>query len=406
MSESVAAPGEPGLPILILSCYRTGSTLLRYIMDTHPEIYSPPEVFLGQAAFDLAHFSAGLAGQRFDPVNPGALPGETIGWLRSLLARQLEAAAALRGKRLWCEKTPSNLVPAHLALLRQVFPEARMLCLHRHCLDMVQSLLKMMNGLPELQSFRAAAAGHAVTAAISYWCERTTTLLEIEDAEPSLCVRLRYEDMVSDPARALEPVFRFLDLAWDRSLLDAVFETRHDRGMQDHYIAFTQSIHTGNIGAGGAVSLSGVPEKTLETMDALSQRLAYPDRPAPVASERSERPTRTGTEDVRWFFETHLPERVRNEPDLCASFGTLYQFVVAGGNGGAWVLDPRRGLVSPGRSSAVCNVEVSANDLFAIARGGLHPVKAAEQGRLRLRGDIRMQELEKLVRLLQLTSAN
>lgn len=412
MPESLSAATPPStgsaLPILILSCYRTGSTLLRYILDTHPEVYSPPEVFLGQVAADLAQFVAGLTGQVL--VHSGPLTEESMSKIRGILCGMLDEAAAERGKRVWCEKTPSNLMPANLAILRLLFPAARKLCLHRHCLDVVQSLLKMMNAIPEVSSFLLTSQGHPVAAAISYWCQRTSTLLELEAEEPSRCWRLRYEDMVSDPAAALEPVFHFLGLSWDRSILDSVFEARHDRGMQDHYITFTQSIHSGSVGSGRGVSLAGVPERTLESMDGLLQKLGYPDRPAPVVEPARPPETSasaaTATQDVRWFFESHLPERIRAEPDLCASFGTLYQFIVGGGSGGAWVVDPRRGQISPGRSSAVCNVEVSAADLFSIAHGVLHPWKAAEQGRLRLRGDIRMQELEKLVRLLRLAATS
>lgn len=397
-----SSPQPEAAPILILSCYRTGSTLLRYIMDTHPEIYSPPEIELGQVAFDLMHLSAGLAGQNFDPTSSDELPEPAFSWVRGLLSELLNAAAAQRGKRIWCEKTPSNLAPLTLALLRKLFPTARKLCLHRHCLDVVSSILKMLDRLPELNSFLLASQGHAVTAAINYWCERTATLLWLEEQEPSLCRRLRYEDMVSDPAGILEPMFGFLGVSLVPGLVDKVFEAHHDRGKQDHYVSFSQSIHTGNIGSGRSVSFEGVAESALSTMDSLLRRLAYPDRPVAVPAA-SQEPTagRAATQDVRWFFETHLPQRIQAEPELCASFSTLYQFVVAGAAGGAWVVDPGRGQVSPGRSSALCNVEVSTADLFSIARGGLHPWKAAEQGRLRLRGDIRMQELEKLVRLLR-----
>lgn len=41
-------------PIFVLCYARSGSTLLRYILDTHPEIVAPPELHLLTAARQLA----------------------------------------------------------------------------------------------------------------------------------------------------------------------------------------------------------------------------------------------------------------------------------------------------------------------------------------------------------------
>jgi protein-tyrosine sulfotransferase len=397
-----ASNPESGPPVLILSCYRTGSTLLRYIMDTHPEVYAPPELFLGESARHMATLACGLAGFRYDWEKPGLLADEILAWLHAALVGRLNAATAAKGKRIWCEKTPSNLAPENLPLLRRLLPQARKVCLHRHCLDVTESLVKMSE-LAELQPFLVASRGQVVAAVVDYWNERTATLLELAAEEPAGCHRIRYEDLVAGPRQVVGELFRFLDLPWDERLLDQVFEARHDRGLQDHYIGWTGSIRSENVGKGGSVQLDGVPEKSIETMRSLLQTLGYPEELRAPAAPPTE--AAASVQDVRWLFETHLPARFRAEPSLCASFETMYQFVVGGAAGGSWIVDPRRGQVAAGRSSAVCNVEVAAADLFAIARGGLNPFKAAEQGRLRLRGDIRFPELEKLVRLLRLAAA-
>ena len=46
--------GTRGLPIFIASHARTGSTLLRYIIDTHPALCCPPELALGQLCSALS----------------------------------------------------------------------------------------------------------------------------------------------------------------------------------------------------------------------------------------------------------------------------------------------------------------------------------------------------------------
>jgi hypothetical protein len=40
-------------PVFVLSCERSGSTLLRYIIDTHPQVCSPAHLHLGQLCASL-----------------------------------------------------------------------------------------------------------------------------------------------------------------------------------------------------------------------------------------------------------------------------------------------------------------------------------------------------------------
>jgi protein-tyrosine sulfotransferase len=396
-----AAEAPP--PILILSCYRSGSTLLRFIVDTHPEIYSPPEVFLGQAAYFLAHFALSLRGLREKKMEGlTTLAPDVLAWIRSNLEGEMRAAAARKGKRLWCEKTPSNLVPDRLGILRQVFPDARYLCLYRHPLDVAQSMIKMIDRFEDVQPF--LIRGGVGSATINYWNQRTATLLELEEALPTQCHRLRYEDLVADPPRVLAPMFRFLGVDWDESLLPAVFETEHDPGLADHYIPFTRAIHNRSLGAGRHLSLKGVADKSLDTMRTLLQKLGYAELSA-AASPATAAAANAARQDLRWLFETHLPARLRGEPELCDSLAGTFQFVVTSEEGGAWVVDPRQRRVAAGPGAASCGIEVSAADLFAIAHGELHPWKAGEQRRLRLSGSVRVQDLQKLMQLLSLPKA-
>jgi len=48
--EGETGPTPSNAPIFILSAARSGSTLLRYILDHHPEIACPPESNLSVAA--------------------------------------------------------------------------------------------------------------------------------------------------------------------------------------------------------------------------------------------------------------------------------------------------------------------------------------------------------------------
>ena len=392
-------------PIFILSCYRTGSTLLRYIFDTHPDVYSPPEVGLGDVATQLAQLEAGLIGIKLDPARLDQLPAESVAGIRAILGGRMDAATARHGKRLWCEKSPSNL--ASLDLLRLVFPEARFVCLYRHAFDVAQSLCKgMIYRLPDLQPYLIAHKVHQVAAALDYWNGRTFAQLALEAKAPERCTRVRYEDLVANPAESVRPVFTSLGLSWDGALLASVFTTPHDRGLQDHLIILTRSIHGESVGSGHDLPLDGVPPKVLSTTRQLLEALGYPERPQPASQRRPAAADTPGTTSrtPHWLFETHVAERMRTDLACVKAIRSSYHFEVHGDGGGTWVIDPQQRKVLAGQAPASCKIEISTADLFAVASGKLHPLKAGEQGRLQFHGNIDVYEIDALMRLLWLSS--
>ena len=50
-------------PIFIICCERSGSSLLRYIIDTHPDIASPAELNLGEVCRSLYYLFKGTIGE-------------------------------------------------------------------------------------------------------------------------------------------------------------------------------------------------------------------------------------------------------------------------------------------------------------------------------------------------------
>src|ERR1043165_3692102 len=95
-------------PTFILSCERSGSTLLRYIVDTHPDIACPGELNLGDLCGLLYHstyysLAQVLASEEIERSS------RTIEKVREIISDLMSEYAAAKGKRLWCEKSPGNL---------------------------------------------------------------------------------------------------------------------------------------------------------------------------------------------------------------------------------------------------------------------------------------------------------
>jgi hypothetical protein len=263
-------------PLFVLSCERSGSTLLRYILDTHPEICCPGELAIGRLVRTLRHTvtrTLALTACDDGPGRDRAAQNEVRGIVDSLLCR----FAAERGKQIWCDKTPDNLL--HLDHIDWAFPNARYLCLYRQGKDVIQSCLESSRDgfMTELASYVQKRPDNLVAAMLENWIDKTERLIAFE-AGNERCLRLRYEDLVTDSVATLNSVFGFLELSWDPSLLDEVFATPHDPGGGDANIRSSDRINQDRIGRGIALNpirLAQAPPNLHRRMAECYQELLY-----------------------------------------------------------------------------------------------------------------------------------
>jgi SCP-2 sterol transfer family len=96
-------------------------------------------------------------------------------------------------------------------------------------------------------------------------------------------------------------------------------------------------------------------------------------------------------ESVRDVFERHMPERLKNKPDVVAKIDSVYQFNISGPGGGQWSVDCTRpgGAVASGTSAgAKCTVACTDADFLNIVNGKLNPQMAFMSGKLKIQGDM------------------
>lgn len=91
------------------------------------------------------------------------------------------------------------------------------------------------------------------------------------------------------------------------------------------------------------------------------------------------------------IFETKIPERLANKPDVVASINNSYQFDLSGEGGGKWVVD----LTEPGgkvfegdKADPGVTVSMAASDFVALVEGKLNAQMAFLQGKLKIKGDM------------------
>jgi hypothetical protein len=220
----VTAAEQDTAPIFIVGARRSGTTMMRLILNNHgrigipneswyfPEIYEPysqaPSKW--QAAVDQF---AGLCERRFEPAvdlnsvreRLRAVPAPDYSLL---LALSIGTWAAAEGKTRWGEKTPFHIFYAE-AMMR-LFPSARVIIMVRDPRATVSSMNR----------FRPLGSGTALNARL--WRDTYTRgTARVERWVPrSQRLAVRYEALTSEPERVVREICDFLGEDFTPALLE------------------------------------------------------------------------------------------------------------------------------------------------------------------------------------------
>ena len=247
-------------PIFVLCAARTGSTLLRLVLDSHPKIHAPGESNL---AGILRSFQKTYQMVRNEDTFGGAdgeIDQESVSLMRQLIDGIMRPTNESEADIRWCDKSLVNWESPELLL--KVWPEAKFICLHRHLMDFIYSATEASPWGFQVYGFAPYIARHSDNfplALCEYWMDRTRAMLEFENKHPDICSSVRYEDLVTDPSAVSEALWEFLGLVPNPLSLSNVFGAHH-RGPSDHKVWFTREIHQDSVGRGTAVPIESIPE--------------------------------------------------------------------------------------------------------------------------------------------------
>jgi len=267
-------------PVFVLCMGRSGSTLLRLILDTHPDLACPPETNIPALCSQLAVVwslieGAPLSLQRGDA--PPEIPDAAITGIRDTMDRMTAPYLRRRGKRRYCDKSLGTA--RYASLLLRIYPAARFVCLFRYPMDVISSGLEAcpwgLNGYG-FDQYIAGSPGNAVMALARYWHDGAHEIAAVEEEYPSSCHRVRYEDMVRDPERVAAGIFDFIGVAQAPGIAQAVFARDHERfGPADHKVWHTAEIRADSVGRSDSVPVGLIPPPILESINELLEKLGY-----------------------------------------------------------------------------------------------------------------------------------
>jgi hypothetical protein len=198
--------------IIIGGCGRSGTTLLRVILDSHFNLACGPESGLfTPTPIDIAEISYRFdipLGKTVEIFNNCKVRGEFIQEYLSYYARA-------NNKKRWVEKSPKNIT--QLDYIFSVFPRAKFIHMLRDGRDVSCSLrfhprFKTVNGtIQKTNIVNPFINGvkrwfYDINSSRSYW------------SDPRL-LAVKYEDLVASPLTTLQKVMTFIHEPWDSNLL-------------------------------------------------------------------------------------------------------------------------------------------------------------------------------------------
>jgi hypothetical protein len=266
-------------PVFVLCAARSGSTLLRFLLDAHPELACPPESDLPALCAHLAGVWSLLEGAPLaaQTQGPPSLPGGALAGIRQATDLMITSYLARRGKVRYCDKSLGTA--RHAALLRQVFPAAKFICLYRHPMDVIASGIEACPwGLKGygFEPYAAESPGNAVLALARFWSDHAAAILQAEEQFPDHCHRVRYEDLVADPEAVANGIFRFIGVPPIQGISAACFAPERERlGPADYKIWHTSQITSGSVGRGWSIPAGLIAPPVTATINELADKLGY-----------------------------------------------------------------------------------------------------------------------------------
>ncbi|MBV9380129.1 MAG: sulfotransferase [Streptosporangiaceae bacterium] len=281
MLTTKALSTSPDSPVFILTASRSGSTLLRFILDSHPDFACPPETGVPAACAQLARAWGVLenagSGELRLLTGPLVLSPRVAAAVRAAIDDAYGDYLRARGKPRWCDKSLDAYQFADV--LAQVYPDAKFIVLTRHCMDVVASGVEICPwGVSRFgfDPYVAQNPGNSVAAIGSYWLACTQATLAFAEKHPDSCLRVRYEDLVTAPEETAAAIFSFLGAAQAPGIADAAFRTPHEAdGPGDEKIWFTSGVSEDSVGRGYVVPAAALPPPLREPINKTLAKLDY-----------------------------------------------------------------------------------------------------------------------------------
>lgn len=266
-------------PVFIVGTPRSGTTLLRLIMDSHPDIAITPEssfLFRVTPLWDKLLSRGGgrdsiskllgmlrMIPQVKDWMPASCNPEEILAdcgqkvTLAAVLDSIYHLYAIEKGKRVWGDKTPKNLHSID-AILR-LYPNAKIVVVVRDCRDVALSLRK------------AEFSNVSYVSSAIRWQNDVDLAIKAMKRHADCVKVVKYEDLLSAPEETLKMLLGFCGLREEPKLLER-YATHDDDVVHTKSSLYMKPVSKNNI----AKWKTSMPDGDVRNIEALAKEgLAY-----------------------------------------------------------------------------------------------------------------------------------
>lgn len=261
------------IPIIVGGFYRSGTSLVRRLLDSHSNIHCGPEIKFFKD-LDCDYINDPLGHVRFFSTLPslGLTREDILALFGPAFVQAHERAAAKAGKNRWADKNPENVI--YLEDWKTLLPQG-FLFVHvvRNPLDALASLksIGFEKTIPRPFSARVALLKTFLDAGRNY-----------AEANPTTSRTVHYEDLVRDPEKTLTHLFEWLDERPELNVLDNFYRPERGDGIEDPKVKKTRTIHSKSVGRGST-------ELTRHELQIVEQVMNSPVQHASSTPTRSSR---------------------------------------------------------------------------------------------------------------------
>lgn len=266
--------------IVILGTPRSGTTLLRRILDAHSRIACPPETYVLSAAARFLHeerFAQGLRiGVLVGLSYAGLSEDEVLERLRAFAFGLLGEHAARQKKARWAEKTAFDAfhVPAIRRLLQG---HVKFVCVHRHGLDVacsIKDLTEKTGGyVDELHAY-VRRHPEPLEAFAHAWADTSRDIADLVDEDPN-AMDIRYEELVRQPEASVRAILEFLGEPWEEGLIERALGSAGRVGFGDWKTYARKDIDAASVGRWRTLPKPSI-DRLATICGPMLERLGYP----------------------------------------------------------------------------------------------------------------------------------
>jgi hypothetical protein len=224
-------------PIIVGGCHRSGTSLVRRILNAHSRIHCGPEIKFFKD-FYSDYVNDPIKHGRFIQSARSILPEEQlISILGKAFIELHEAAATQAVKPRWADKNPENVLYLH--------QWDQLLGDEWYFVQVVRNPLDTLGSMVEA-NFKFAIPAD-LPGKIDFYNQYTQAGLNFYQTHPERSYRIMYERLVASPWEQIELLMQSLGEKAEQSQMDFNSAT-HQVGLEDPKVKTTQKVHSDSIG--------------------------------------------------------------------------------------------------------------------------------------------------------------